>query len=113
MIVFDALTVTAKKVSTCVQVYRLSHSQFRSKRGLCTLVWRRMVKLSCGGCDDCNGFTPDVDARDVGAENVDIRCEMLEHGALYRVEFHVDGRDPETGYAETWHWGMVPYMATK
>jgi len=98
----------------CRSVYRYRVSTYLLGKSITTTAqWQPMKKLS-RHCERCkkegNGnYSPNDDAQDVGAEQVEIQCENPEDGKLYFARFVADGRDWETNHVDSWHWEMIPF----
>jgi hypothetical protein len=97
----------------CIHVYRYRESVYmRGSAIVRTREWHPMRRLSCkGGCSSARCWGPNDDASDGGVDSVDIRCKDPVSGALYVATCVVTGTDWETGYADEWHWLMVPMTA--
>ncbi len=99
---------------TCRLVYRYRTSTYLRGRNIATLSeWCPMLKLS-QHCDVCKAkglhdYSPNDEAKDIGAAQVSIQCEDPHHDHLYVAVFHVENRDWETGAAEDGYWDMLPF----
>ncbi len=98
----------------CRTVYRYRTSTYMRGRNITTTSqWSPMLKLS-RHCDRCkkegsSNYSPNDDAKDIGAEQVEIQCDNPENGKLYQAVFQVTSRDWETNSVDAWHWEMIPF----
>lgn len=101
-------TTTTKK---CRNFYRRRENYFHDdSRLVSSVTWYRLKSLSCdGSCDGDRCYYPNLDADEVGYEEVypDIHCEKPIDGAIYEVFFVPGAKDWETGYIDDWSWKMV------
>lgn len=70
---------------------------------------RPMKSLSCPGCAKCGGIQDDLaESLSNGREDIIQFPTPVKHSDLVTLHLVITGRDWETGYADTWHYNVVP-----
>ena len=94
--------------------YRYTEQVFLDKRGalVTTSKWTPLKRRSCPGCNQCNGYDLESEAKDSSADAVEVHCDNPQHGQLYYARNVVNSWDHETGDPDgaEWHMLKVPVI---